>query len=447
MRLRKAMVNLSSGSVVSPHRSDERRLLLLTTTTGYQTRAFVEGAAKVGVAVVLGTDRCHVLDDPWRDGALPLRFEDPEQSALSIADLARTEPLDGIVALGDCATSTAARACRMLGLLHHPAEAADVCRDKHRSRERLCAGGLSVPRFVLFPVEKDPQQIAMVGSSAFAYPCVLKPLALSASRGVIRADNPWEFARAFDRIRTLLLSPEIRVTRQAANDFIQVEEYIEGAEIAVEGIVDRGRLKVLAIFDKPDPLIGPFFGETIYVTPSSLPEEVQAGVVEALERAVQALGLFHGPLHAELRINPRGFWMMEVAARPIGGLCSRALRFRSPDLGENISLEELIIRLALGEGMGTIHREEAASGVMMIPVPEAGILHEVEGAEEARATAGVEEVIITAKPGEKLVPLPEGSSYPGFIFARGPSSEYVERALRRAHQQLHFALSPALPVM
>jgi len=438
---------LNHGGMLPAHNGEKRRLLLLATTTGYQTRAFAEAAAKMGVSVVLGTDRCRVLDDPWQDGAVPLRFENPEESARRIADLARTQPLQGIVALGDCTPPTAARASRMLGLLHHPPEAADICRDKYRSRQRLCTKGLNVPRFVRFPLERDSEEIMKSDASAFGYPCVLKPLALSASRGVIRADNPREFAHAFSRIRTLLRSPEIRVTRQAANDFIQVEEYIEGTEIAVEGIVNRGRLKVLAIFDKPDPLVGPFFGETIYVTPSAMPEETQAQVAEALERAVQALGLYHGPLHAELRINSQGLWIMEVAARSIGGLCSRVLRFRSPDLGENISLEELIIRLALGETLEGIDREKAASGVMMIPVSEAGILRDVEGVEKARATPGIEEIIITAKPSQKLVPLPEGSSYPGFIFARGPSSEYVQQALRHSHQYLRFVLSPALPVV
>ena len=441
------MANRASGRILPPRKGEELRLLLLTTTTGYQTRAFVEAAAEMGVSVVFGTDRCHILDDPWRDGALPLRYENPEESARKVADLARTQPFHGVVALGDCTPPTAARACRMLGLLYHPPEAADRCRDKYRSRRRLSAAGLNVPRFLRFPLGTDPQEIVKPETLAFRYPCVLKPLVLSASRGVIRADNPSEFVRAFDRIRKLLRSPEIRATRQETNDFLQVEEYIEGTEIAVEGIVHWGRLKVLAIFDKPDPLTGPFFGETIYVTPSRLPEDVQAQVVETLERAVQALGLYHGPLHAELRINAQGLWMMEVASRPIGGLCSRALRFCSPDLGENISLEELIIRLALGEEIGGIRREKAASGVMMIPVPEAGILREVEGIEEARATPGIEEIIITAKPNQELVPLPEGSSYPGFIFARGPSPECAEQALRRAHQQLRFVLSPALPVV
>jgi hypothetical protein len=226
-----------------------------------------------------------------------------------------------------------------------------------------------------------------------------------------------------------------------------VESYVEGAEIAVEGIVDRGRLRILAIFDKPDPLVGPFFEETIYATPSRLAAETQQHVIQTLGRAVQALGLYHGPLHAELRINREGVWVMEVAARSIGGLCSRALRFRIPQVDDNVSLEELLIRLALGLDVSRICREDAASGVMMIPIPQAGFYQETQGVEEALATPGIEEILITAKVSQKLVPLPEGSSYLGFIFGRGHSPDFVEGALRHAHEKLRFVLTPALPVI
>lgn len=428
----------------------KRRLLLLATTTGYQTRAFVEAAEKLALDVVFATDRCHVLADPWRDGALPLRFEDPEGSAARIVEYARTHRLDALVALGDRPTGTAARASRALGLLHHPADAADVCRDKYLSRERLRNVGLNVPGFRRFPLDVDPRSVASEFNRGGGFPCVLKPLALSASRGVIRADDPEQFVRAFERIRNLLRSPEVQVLREETSEFIQVETYVAGEEIAVEGLMDRGRLKVLAIFDKPEPLTGPFFEETIYVTPSRLPAAVQATVRDTLERATRALGLYHGPLHAELRLSPESphrIWVMEVAARSIGGLCSRALRFSSPQSDGRMSLEELLIRLALGEDVHKVDREPVASGVMMIPVPEAGVYTGVDGVERALATPGIEDVVITAKPAEKLVPLPEGASYPGFIFARGPSPAYVEDALRQAHAKLRFEISAALPVV
>lgn len=427
--------------------SEKRRLLLLTTTTGYQTRAFVQAAENLGLAVVFGSDRCHVLDDPWQDGALALKFGNPGESAAKIVEYARRHPVNGIAALGDVTPPTAARAAEMLGLLFHPPEASDICRDKYRSRRRLAECGLRVPRFTRFPIDADPEEIVRAGVGPIGFPCVLKPLALSASRGVIRANHAREFIGAFKQIQTLLRSPDVQVKREETSNYVQVEEYIEGEEIAVEGVVNRGRLKVLAMFDKPDPLVGPYFEESIYVTPSRLSLETQAEIAEALRLAVQALELQHGPLHAELRINSRGPWILEVAARSIGGLCSRALRFHAPGVDENISLEELIIRLSLGEDLDAIRREEAASGVMMIPVPRAGIFQQIEGIEDARKTPGVEDIVITAQPNQKLMPLPEGTSYPGFIFARGPSPEFVERALRDAHQKIRFVMSPALPVM
>jgi biotin carboxylase len=424
-----------------------KRLLLLTTTTGYQTREFARAAEKIGLEVVFGSDRCHVLDDPWQDGALALKFENPEEATQSIVNYARAKPVDAVVALGDGTPPAAARACRELNLPGHPPDAADICRDKYRSREILDGFGLNVPNFTRFPLDVDPRKIVAGGAPPTGFPCVLKPVALSASRGVIRADDPEQFIAAFERIRALLQSPEVRVMRQATSDFIQVESYVDGPEVAVEGLVDRGALRVLAIFDKPDLLAGPYFEETIYVTPSSLARPTQARLIQTLEAAVHALGLYHGPLHAELRINGEGVWVMEVAARSIGGLCSRALRFASPASAGPVSLEELIIRLSVGEDVSAFSREPVASGVMMIPIPAEGVLVGVEGVEAARKVQGVEDVVITAKVNQKLVPLPEGSSYPGFIFARGESPEFVERALRTAHSKLRFVVAPALSVI
>jgi biotin carboxylase len=424
-----------------------KRLLLLTTTTGYQTREFVRAAEKIGLEVVFGSDRCHRLDDPWRDGALPLKFEKPDDAARKIVEFARAKPLDAVVALGDGTPPAAARACQDLNLPYHSPAAADTCRDKYRSRERLRETGLNVPEFTRFQLDADPRAIVAGDTPPTGFPCVLKPVALSASRGVIRADDPETFVAAFGRIGSLLNSPDVRAMRQATSDFIQVESYIDGVEVAVEGLMERGELRVLAVFDKPDALSGPYFEETIYVTPSGLARQSQARVIQTLEDAVRALGLYHGPLHAELRINGEGIWVMEVAARCIGGLCSRALRFTSATPNANLTLEELIIRLALGQDVSVFSRERAASGVMMVPVPGEGILAGIEGLEEARKVPGIEDIVITAKPNQKLVPLPEGSSYPGFIFARGGSSELVERALRRAHAKLNFVMAPSLPVL
>lgn len=421
--------------------------MILSSTTGYQTRAFAEAGREMGLEVAFGSDRCHVLENPWKDGALPLRFENPEGSAHQIADYARANPLKAIVALGDRTAPSAARACRLLRLPYHSPQAADLCRDKYLSRERLRAAGLNIPRFARFKVQDNPRQLMNGGGAGIRFPCVLKPLALSASRGVIRADNPVQFIEGFERIKALLASPDVQVMREETSDYIQFEEYIEGTEIAVEGIVFRGVPRVLAIFDKPSLMEGPYFEETIYVAPSRLPAAAQAAVEKTLAQAVSALHLFHGPFHAELRINRRGIWPLEVAARPIGGLCSKALRFHSDTWGRNVSFERLIIALALSEAVHSVIREECASAVMMIPVSQAGVYEDIEGLEDALATPGVEDIVISAQRGQRLILWPEGCSYPGFIFARGPSPEFVENAVRSAHRKLQFRISRALPVV
>lgn len=407
-------------------------------TTGYQTQAFVQAAGRLDAEVIFGTDRCRMLEDPWGDHALPLRFEDPRKAAAAIVDHVRSNPVDAIVPLGDRPTPAAAWACHELGWLSNSPDAVEACRDKYKSRERLRTAGLLVPAFERFRADEESRSIA----GRVNFPCVLKPLALSASRGVIRANNAEEFVRAFERIRNLLTSPEVQVLRDDSSNFIQVEDFVPGTEFALEGLLDRGRLKVLALFDKPDPLDGPYFAETIYVTPSRWPGPAQQEILATVERAVHALGLFHGPLHAELRLNDSGAWILEVAARSIGGLCSRALRFDG-----GTSLEELILRQALGFDVSGIARERYATAVMMIPITEEGVYEGVDGLEVAEETPGVEEIAITAKLGQWLIPLPEGSSYLGFIFAGGETPDSVEQALRSAHRRLRFRIRTALPVV
>ena len=421
-------------SLITRHSS----LLLFATTTGYQATEFRRAAERIGVPLVLATDRCHVLEDPWGDGAIPIRLENPSESAQSVVEFARDNPVAGLAAIGDPVTTIAALAAQDLGLAFHPPEAVEACRNKFLARERLRAVGLPVPWYKRLLAASDPRQAA----STVPFPCVLKPLGLSASRGVIRANSPGEFVAAFERLRALLATADVRRLHTQAADWIQVESFIPGREFALEGIMTRGRLRVLAIFDKPDPLDGPFFEETIYVTPSRLAATHQREIERAAEKAATALGLCHGPVHAEMRLNYYGVCMLEVAARPIGGLCARALRF-----GDGLSLEELILRHALGEPVEDLPRESAASGVMMIPIPREGILEGVENLEAAARTPHVEDLEITAKTGQKLVPLPEGSSYLGFIFARAETPAVVEAALHRAHAALRFRISAALPVL
>jgi biotin carboxylase len=416
-----------------------KRVLLLATTTGYQIRSFGEAAEKLGVQIVFATDRCDRLDDPWWDQAIPVRFHDEEQSLEHIVAAADAAPVHGVLAVGDRPTVLAARASAVLGLEGNAADAASASRNKLACRLALDRAGLPVPWFRPVPGTRDAATLA----SQVPFPCVVKPLALAGSRGVIRANTPEEFVAAFNRVRAILDAPDVRVERDSAHDAIMIESFVPGREYAVEGLLDRGVLRTFAMFDKPDPLDGPFFEETIYVTPSRLATQRQGDVTAAVARAAHALGLRHGPVHAEVRVNDEGIYVLEVAARPIGGLCSKALRFTTPG-EESVSLEEVLLRHALGEDVSRYEREPRASGVMMIPIPKRGIYKGVDGIDNAREAPGVEAIHITAKPDQQVVPLPEGKSYLGFIFARAATADEAEEALREAHRRLRFRIDRAL---
>jgi hypothetical protein len=438
-----------------------RRVLLLATTTGYQTRAFGEAAERLGVDLIFATDRCNVLEDPWQDRALPIRFYDEPGSAAAILDAAAIHPFDGVLAVGDRPTVIAALVMERFGIPGHSPEAAAAARNKLSTRERLRDAGLPVPWFAEYPITADCSSLGQ----SLPFPCVVKPVALSGSRGVIRVNDTAELADAFTRLRAMLESPDIRAERNEAHRRVLVEEFIPGREYAIEGLMNHGALHVLALFDKPDPLDGPFFEETIYVTPSRAPAELQEAIATAVKSAASTLGLRHGPIHAECRANDRGVFILEVAARPIGGLCARALRFERtgcrppqrmptsdtasslPAASSLISLEELLLRHALGESSVGWHREPAASGVMMIPIPRRGVFRRAAGVDQARTTPLVSDVRITAKADQVLVPLPEGASYLGFIFASGQSAADVEQALRAAHGRLEFAIDPEVRVL
>jgi biotin carboxylase len=407
------------------------RVLLIAATTGYQTRVFADAARRLGLELTLATDRCHVLEDPWGDQAIPVRFEQPQAAA---AELARGR-YDAIVAVGDRPALLAACVAESIGVPFHPPDAVAACHDKHKARQMFAAAGLLTPEYFRVSLEDDPAATA----ERAPYPCVLKPLGLSASRGVIRTDSPTEFVAAFERIKAILRTPELLRFGDAVNEAIQVESFIPGNEFAVEGLVTNGRFHALAIFDKPEPLDGPFFEETVYVTPSRAPRETQDRLLDTVRRAIDALGLRHGPVHAELRYNEHGAWPLEIAGRPIGGLCANVLRFAG-----GAPLEEVIIRHAMGLDVTALQPGPPASGVMMIPIPKSGIYEDVSGVKEAEHE--VDEVIITAKPGQRLLQLPEGSSYLGFLFAWRDSPEAAERALRAAHAALDFHIATVLPL-
>src|SRR5438132_4858576 len=411
-------------------RPSSPRLLLLLPTVTYRTVAFVEAARRLGADLTVASERPSTFERANPTGLVTLDFADPTHAAAQAREFARAHPVHGVVAVDDDTAVVAAAIAEALGLRGNPVAAAAAARDKHQQRQLLATAGVAVPRYELLTIAADPEKVA----SGVSYPCVLKPLRLSASRGVIRADTQAEFVAAFERIKRIL-------EQTGCGRSLLVEEFVPGREVAVEGLVTHGALHVLALFDKPDPLDGPFFEETIYVTPSRLARTAQAEIAECAQAAVGAVRLGAGPIHAEVRHNDRGAWLIELAARPIGGRCSGALRFEIREAGNGkreTSHQEIIIRPARGMELPTLERERRASGVMMIPVPGAGVLRDVRGVGAAQAVPLVEEVVITMHPGQPLVPWPEGSRYPGFIFARGGTSEAVEAALRAAHARLEF---------
>ena len=406
------------------------RLLLLLPTSTYRTEDFVDAATRLGVDLVCATEEPSMLESAVPDHLVTVDFSDPHRAADTVARFAERRPLDAVVGVDDLTAVAAAAIAERLGLRANVVAAVTAARDKFQMRQCLAAAGVRVPRFRRIALRDDP----FFSARGVAFPCVVKPLALSASRGVIRADNVDQFMAALRRIGALLARDDVEVSGDAAQ-YVLAEQYIAGIEVALEGLIVEGELKTLALFDKPDPLVGPFFEETIYVTPSRLPAAIQDAVAATTAKACAALGLSEGPVHAELRINEDGPWIIEVAARSIGGLCSRTLRF-----GTGMTLEELILRQALDLPIASLEREGKAAGVMMLPVPRAGTLRAVHGVDDAKGVASIEDVAVTVHVGQKLEPLPEGWQYLGFIFARGERPDDVENALRDATARLKFSI-------
>ena len=438
------------------------RVLLLLPTTTYRTHDFMEAAQRLGVELTVASEEASTFIRLNPSGLLRLNFDDPQEAARQVVQFAGQYPIAAVVPVDDQVTICGASICQALGLRHNSVESVTAARNKHRMRERLGHAGGPQPRYQLCSLDDDPVHLA----DQVEYPCVVKPLTLSGSRGVIRANTAVEFVRAVERLDHILRSEfrqshssalEGSRTRESsdrslttsattptrapfqpttARQFL-VEDFVAGPEVALEGLLTRGTLRVLTLFDKPDPLDGPFFEETIYVTPSRLPVAVQADIARCASHACQAMGLSEGPVHAELRINADGPWIIEINPRSIGGLCSRVLRF-----GTGLALEELIIRHALDGDYAPPTRENQPAGVMMIPTPRAGVLTEVRGLDEAQTVAGIEQLTISAHLGQELIPLPEGALYLGFLFARAATPEAVELALRASHARLDFLIQP-----
>jgi formate-dependent phosphoribosylglycinamide formyltransferase (GAR transformylase) len=398
-------------------------LLLLLPTTTYRADGFVAAASRLALNLTVASEIPSAFQDQNPDGLVTLPLDRPESAVASALAFAQTHPLDAVVGVDDDTAVLAAMIARAVGVRGNPVASVRAARDKHRQRVLFRKAHLAVPDFRLSHFDEDIDRIVR----DVEFPCVVKPLSLSASRGVMRVDDTAAFGRARDRLAAILQDASSH-----DSDFL-VESFVSGPEVAVEGVVQDGRLHVLAIFDKPDPLNGPYFEETIYVTPSRMSESAQTMIVECVARGVAALGLRHGPIHAEVRMAAAGPVIIEMAARPIGGKCSRALRF---GLDGEMSLEELLVRHVLGDLDEIPSLTPGASGVMMIPTPRAGTLRGVGGRDQALLTSGIDEVLITIPRGTHLVPLPEGSRYLGFIFARAETADEVETALRKAHERL-----------
>jgi biotin carboxylase len=401
-------------------------------TRTYRAQAFLEAAERIGLAVTVATERVQPLAALAPTGTLALDFHNARQAVAQVREFAASYPLDAVVGVDDDTTVLAAQLAQGLGLAHNSVEAVKAARFKDVMRIALGeAEGVLSPAFWVFSTADDPQRLAM----RVPYPCVLKPLSLAASRGVIRANDAAEFATAFDEIVEILRMSDLDASDPGASQIL-VEQYIPGREVALEGLLIDGALTTLALFDKPDPLDGPYFEETIYVTPSRLAPADQAMIADAAQGAAAALGLRTGPVHAELRLNEAGAWIVEVAARSIGGLCSSTLRF-----GDGTALEEIILRQAAQLDLTSLQREQQPAGVMMIPVPSAGVLREVRGIAQAQAVPGIDEITISIPCGEWVEPLPRASRYLGFIFAHAPTAAETEQALRRAHGLLELIIS------
>ncbi len=408
-----------------------QRVLLLLSKTSYRTSDFLLAAEKLGIDVVIGSDQENLLAEFSGNRFVALDFYRPTEAAKAVQKYADIETLDAIIPVDEVTTATAAAACEILGLEQNPVAAISTTGNKYRFRQFLKHSKISNIGFSLIDRDADIAAIAR----KLPFPVVLKPLMLSGSRGVIRVNNDNEFGAAIDRIGAILDSLE-DVAEAQSRKFILAEEYIPGAEIALECLVENGQLKVLAIFDKPDPLEGPYFEETIYVTPSRLPEDQLQSAIAVTERAIAALGLIIGPVHAEIRLNKEDVQLVELAPRSIGGLCSRVL-----ELGTGQSLEEIILQQVVGMIPDTESHQAQPAGVMMIPIPKKGILKSVWGREEALSVDGITDITISIPRGGNVVPLPEGNRYLGFIFAKGDSPEIVEQSLRHAHGRLKFEIS------
>jgi biotin carboxylase len=416
-------------------RDSSATVLLLIPSHSYRTSDFMRAASDLDINVIVGIDTEFIVKTD-QESVIALDFSDPDKAAETISQFRPEIDIDAILAVDDAGTLIAAKASQILELPHNSVSSVELTRDKYALRTALSVSRLPSPGYKLFDIAQSEDDLRVIGDS-MKYPVVLKPRGLSGSQGIIRADSCIEFTEAFSRIKGILESENSR--EECAADLltsILVEDYVSGPEFALEGVLNRGDLTVLALFDKPDPLIGPFFEETIYVTPTRYPDDVQVQIISTVQSACRNLGLTHGPVHAEVRLEKNEVFLIDLAGRSIGGLCARTLSF-----GSGLSLEEIILTHAVGDDINQLNRESLAAGVMMIPIPAAGIFQKVSGVDKAENISGIESVSIIPTSGDEVIPLPDGNEYLGFIFGKGKNPQTVEKSLREAHDQLDFEIT------
>ncbi len=405
------------------------RVLVIAPHGSYRTAPFLAAAKQLNVDVLIASQGEHSIVSDYVQG-LHVDFQEIEQTIATIVAEADKQAFTGIIGTDDVITELAASIAEKLHLPHNPPQAVKIAQRKDLARLCLKQSSVNIPAFDLLNINKPVSQQAI----NVEFPAVIKPVALSASRGVIRVNTPLELEQAVERVAKML-SKELHVDKSLRENVL-LEEFIPGKEVAVEAMLNKGELEVLAIFDKPDPLDGPFFEETYYITPSSFSEKIQQEIKHTVLQVCQAYGLREGPVHAECRINEKGVWILEVAARTIGGMCGRLL-----SLGTGYSLEELVLLHAMGKPVKA-NPMQSAAGVLMIPIPTAGILKRVEGILAAQRVPFINELSIEVREGYELLPLPEGNNYLGFIFAEAPTAKEAEQALRDAHDCLNIVVAP-----
>jgi len=406
-------------------------VILIIPSASYRTSAFIAVVEKLDLKVLVISDKSQVFSGKYPDNLIIMNFHHWKERLVEISEWSEINGLKAVIGVDEKSIVLAANLSKYLKVEHNPVESVLLTKDKYLMRIELKKAGVNSPWFKRFSIHDSSNKII----NEISFPCVIKPTFLSASQGVIRVNTKKELANGIKTLNELLSLEEIRERGGEKSDWILIEEYIPGKEFAIEGIVSEGKLKVLAVFDKPEPLEGPIFEETIFVTPTSLSEKNKFSLFETAQKALNALGIVKGPVHVELRINSSGNYILECASRSIGGLCSKVLEFQG-----GMSLEELIVRSYLGRNVEKSKLIGSASGVMMMPNEKMGILKEMRGIEDALNVKGVTDLQITVKPGEKLVPLPKGDRYLGFIFAEEKYQELVIKALKNAWSKIEVVL-------